>query len=77
MTLNLNNYLLTDYLHKDGTTVRLGYQNTYFRIATNASVVAGLYTLQYSKVGDVNNKYTEAPPLTLVVSNAICKLVTK
>lgn len=58
MSLNLNNYNLVDYLHKDGTTIRLGYQNTYFRIATSANVVAGLYTLQYSKIGDNNTKYT-------------------
>lgn len=77
MSLTLNNYNPVDYLHKDGTNIHLGYQNTYYRIATSANVVAGLYTLQYSKTGDTNNKYTEAPPLTLVVSNALCKLSTK
>ena len=58
MSLTLNNYNLVDYLHKDGTNIRLGYQNTYYRIATSSNVVAGLYTLQYSKTGDTNNKYT-------------------
>lgn len=56
----------------------LGSTNGYFRLAANgSSTSAGLYTLQYSKSGDNNNEYTGIPPLTLVVSNKECELVTE
>jgi hypothetical protein len=77
MTLALSNYLPTDFIHKDGTNVQLGYQNTYYRIAANTNIAAGLYTLQYTKTGDSTPKYTVVPPLTVVVSNALCKLSSR
>lgn len=77
MTLTLTSHPVTNFIHKDGTLVELGVQNTYYRIAANSSVSAGLYTLQYSKTGDTSNKYTGVPPLTVVVSNKQCKLTTK
>lgn len=77
MSLSLANFPTTTFIHKDGSNVHLGYQNTYIRMAANTSIAAGLYTLQYSKTGDTNNKYTAVPPLTIVVSNKLCKLATK
>ena len=77
MSLELNNYPATSFIHKDGASVRLGYQNAYLRLAASSAVQAGLYTLQYDKTGDSNNKYTEVPPLTIVVSNRLCALSTR
>lgn len=77
MELALISHPTTSFIHKDGTLVELGVQNAYLRIAASSAVAAGLYTLQYSKTGDTLNKYTAVPPLTIVVSNKQCKLVTK
>jgi hypothetical protein len=77
MSLNLYNYPVSSFIHKDGASVRLGYQNTFLRLAASSAVQAGLYTLQYTKTGDSNNKYTQIPPLTIVVSNRRCSLSTK
>lgn len=77
MSLSLSNFGATDFIHKSGADIHLGYQNTYLQIAANTSIQAGLYTLQYTKTGDTNNKYTAVPPLTIVVSNKLCKLTAK
>lgn len=74
MSLILANYPVSSFIHKDGAQVHLGAQNTFLRIAASTGISAGLYTLQYNKTGDTNNKYTAAPPLTIVVSNKLCKL---
>jgi hypothetical protein len=58
MNLNLNNYPVTSFIHKNGASVRLGYQNTFLRLSASSIVQAGLYTLQYTKTGDSNNRYT-------------------
>lgn len=77
MSLTLANFLPYTFLHKTGADIHLGYQNTFIQIAANTSIAAGLYTLQYTKTGDTNNKYTAVPPLTIVVSNKLCKLTAK
>ncbi len=77
MSLSLTNYPALTFLHKNGANIHLGYQNTFLQIAANTSIAAGLYTLQYSKTGDTGNKYTAVPPLTIVVSNKLCKLTAK
>lgn len=77
MSIAISNQVAGNFLHKDGTNIKLGYQNTYLRLAASTSVQAGLFTLQYSKTGDTNNKYTAVPPLTIVVSNTKCKLQTR
>lgn len=46
-------------------------------MAANNIVSPGLYTLQFTKTGDPNNKYSAIPPLTLVVSTKKCSLVTE
>jgi hypothetical protein len=52
--------------------------NGYLRLAANGDVTnAGLYTLQYTKSGDSNSEYTAIPPLTVVVSNKKCELVSE
>lgn len=73
-----NQPALGNFLHKDGTNIKLGYQNTYLRLAASTTIQAGLYTLQYSKTGDATTpKYTAVPPLTIVVSNKKCALATR
>jgi hypothetical protein len=58
-------------------TVVLGKPTAYFRLAAkDTSTSPGLYTLQFTKTGDTNNAYTNIPPLTLVVQNTQCALVT-
>lgn len=52
MFLNLTSHSDTDFIHKDGSTVSLGYKQAYFKIAAEDTLDAGLETLQYDKSGD-------------------------
>ena len=74
--LTLATYDDTLFIHKDGSKIQLGHKNTYLQIAASATLDAGLYTLQYTKTGDLLNMYTAVPPLTVVVSNQKCELAT-
>ena len=77
MTLSLSNYANTDFLSmKDNLKIDLGKSTAYFRIAAKQNLTPGLYSLQFNKAGDTASKYTAIPPLTLVVNNKKCSLVT-
>lgn len=45
-------------------------------MAGKPAVSPGKYILYFSKSGDTNNLYTNIPPLTIVVQNNLCSLVT-
>lgn len=77
MTLSLSNYAATDFLSmKDNFKIDLGKSIAYFRIAAKQNLTPGLYSLQFNKAGDTSSRYTAIPPLTLVVNNKKCSLVT-
>lgn len=45
-------------------------------MAGKPAVSPGKYILYFSKSGDTNSLYTNIPPLTIVVQNNLCSLVT-
>jgi len=76
LDLAVSNYP-TEFVPLTPLTVTLGKPTAYFRLAAkDATTAPGLYTLQFSKMGDTNNAYTNIPPLTLVVQNIQCSLKT-
>jgi hypothetical protein len=78
MTLSLSNYAATDFLTmRDNFVIDLGKSTAYFRIAAKQNLNPGLYSLQFNKAGDTASQYTAIPPLTLVVNNKKCSLVTE
>lgn len=78
MTLSLSNYAATDFLTmRDNFVIDLGKSTAYFRIAAKQNLNPGLYSLQFNKAGDTSSQYTAIPPLTLVVNNKKCSLVTE
>lgn len=77
MTLNISNYPSTNFLSmNDNFIINLGKSTAYFRIAAAQNLSPGLYSLQFNKAGDTSSIYTTIPPLTLVVNNKQCSLVT-
>ncbi len=75
LQLAISNYP-TLFLTLTPLTVNLGKPTAYFMFAATGSTSPGLYTLQFSKAGDLNSVYTNIPPLTLVVQSTLCSLRT-
>lgn len=77
LNLSLSNYVNTSFTASMGTlAVTLGKPTAYFRLAAATTTSTGLYVLEFNKVGDTNNVYTNIPPLTVVVQNTQCALTT-
>lgn len=77
MQLVVSNQNANDFVTLNPATIQLGTSAGHIRMAANSTVAPGLYTLQFTKNGDPGNEYSAIPPLTLVVSNRKCSLVTE